>query len=195
MTALDSWVDIEPVRQLRQEEWSQVPFWSWNLSPLLCLPFLSGWRRPFGDVFARLDPEQFQRRGDPQCEWRPFRSRGAQVTQGEVVAIMTARRYGAPTTVPWAKGTGAIRHWSNGCWASSHGLALGQTKVDEKSNEITGHRPSCYSCWSSTGSASSPSTPWRTYPEGDSHRDHRLRPRPTYHAWRKHGPGESRPAV
>ena len=33
-------------------------------------------------------------------------------------------------------------------WASSHGLALGQTKVDEKSMKSP-PSPSCYSCWSS----------------------------------------------
>ena len=43
-------------------------------------------------------------------------------------------------------------------WASSHGLALGQTKVDEKSNEITAI-PKLLQLWSSPV-ASSPSTPW-----------------------------------
>ena len=80
----------------------------------------------FGDVFARLDPEQFQR-----CfmEWVQA---VAQVTQGEVVAIdgKTVRRSHDRTL-----GKKAI-HMVN-VWASSHGLALGQTKVDEKSNEIT----------------------------------------------------------
>ena len=56
----------------------------------------------------------------------------AQVTQGEVVAIdgKTVRRSHDRTL-----GKKAI-HMVN-VWASSHGLALGQTKVDEKSNEIT----------------------------------------------------------
>ena len=77
-------------------------------------------------VFARLDPEQFQR-----CfmEWVQA---VAQVTQGEVVAIngKTVRRSHDRTL-----GKKAI-HMVN-VWASSNGLALGQTKVDEKSNEIT----------------------------------------------------------
>ena len=56
----------------------------------------------------------------------------AQVTQGEVVAIdgKTVRRSHDRTL-----GKKPI-HMVN-VWASSNGLALGQTKVDEKSNEIT----------------------------------------------------------
>ena len=80
----------------------------------------------FGDVFARLDPEQFQR-----CfiEWVQA---VAQLTQGEVVAIdgKTVRRSHDRTL-----GKQAI-HMVN-VWASANGLALGQAKVEEKSNEIT----------------------------------------------------------
>ena len=56
----------------------------------------------------------------------------AQLTQGEVVAIdgKTVRRSHDRTL-----GKGAI-HMVN-VWASSNGLALGQAKVEEKSNEIT----------------------------------------------------------
>ena len=56
----------------------------------------------------------------------------AQLTQGEVVAIdgKTVRRSHDRTL-----GKGAI-HMVN-VWASSNGLALGQGKVEEKSNEIT----------------------------------------------------------
>ena len=71
-------------------------------------------------------PEQFQ-----HCfiEWVQA---VAQLTQGEVVAIdgKTVRRSHDRTL-----GKGAI-HMVN-VWASSNGLALGQTKVEEKSNEIT----------------------------------------------------------
>ena len=58
----------------------------------------------------------------------------AQVTQGEVVAIdgKTVRRSHDRTL-----GKKAI-HMVN-VWASSHGLALGQTKVDEKSNRNHRH--------------------------------------------------------
>ena len=90
----------------------------------------------FGDVFARLDPEQFQR-----CfiEWVQA---VAQLTQGEVVAIdgKTVRRSHDRTL-----GKQAI-HMVN-VWASANGLALGQAKVEEKSNEIT--YPSYCNCWNS----------------------------------------------
>ena len=103
----DNWVDIELFGNCK-EEWFRT---------FLELP------NTFGDVFARLDPEQFQR-----CfiEWI------AQLTQGEVVAIdgKTVRRSHDRTL-----GKQAI-HMVN-VWASANGLALGQAKVEEKSNEIT----------------------------------------------------------
>ena len=75
----------------------------------------------------------------------------AQVTQGEVVAIdgKTVRRSHDRTL-----GKKAI-HMVN-VWASSQ-LALGQTKVDEKSNEITAI-PKLPAAGARV--ASSPSTPW-----------------------------------
>ena len=112
----DSWVDIE-LFGICKEEW---------FKSFLELPNGIPSHDTFGDVFARLDPEQFQR-----CfiEWVQAL---AQVTQGEVVAIdgKTVRR-----SHDRALGKGAI-HMVN-VWASSNGLALGQTKVEEKSNEIT----------------------------------------------------------
>jgi predicted transposase YbfD/YdcC len=112
----DSWVDIELFGNCK-EEWFRT---------FLELPNGIPSHDTFGDVFARLDPEQFQR-----CfiEW----VQGvAQVTQGEVVAIdgKTVRRSHDRTL-----GKQAI-HMVN-VWASANGLALGQTKVEEKSNEIT----------------------------------------------------------
>ena len=80
----------------------------------------------FGDVFARLNPEQLQ-----QCFLGWVRS-VSQLTQGEVIAIdgKTLRR-------SYDKGDnkGAIHMVS--AWASHNRLVLGQCKVDEKSNEIT----------------------------------------------------------
>ena len=112
----DSWVDIELFGNCKEE----------GFKSFLELPNGIPSHDTFGDVFARLDPEQFQR-----CfmEWVQA---VAQVTQGEVVAIdgKTVRRSHDRTL-----GKKAI-HMVN-VWASSHGLALGQTKVDEKSNEIT----------------------------------------------------------
>ncbi|MFB3119201.1 MAG: ISAs1 family transposase [Stenotrophomonas maltophilia] len=112
----DSWVDIELFGNCK-EEW---------FKSFLELPNGIPSHDTFGDVFARLDPEQFQR-----CfiEWIQA---VAQVTQGEVVAIdgKTVRRSHDRTL-----GKKAI-HMVN-VWASSNGLALGQTMVAEKSNEIT----------------------------------------------------------
>ena len=110
----DSWVDIELFGKCK-EDWFRT---------FLELPNGIPSHDTFGDVFARLDPEQFQR-----CfmEWVQA---VAQVTQGEVVAIdgKTVRRSHDRTL-----GKKAI-HMVN-VWASSNGLALGQTKVDEKSDE------------------------------------------------------------
>ncbi len=112
----DSWVDIELFGQCK-EEWFRT---------FLDLPNGIPSHDTFGDVFARLDPEQFQ-----HCfiQWVQA---VAQLTQGEVVAIdgKTVRRSHDRTA-----GKQAI-HMVN-VWASSNGLSLGQTKVDRKSNEIT----------------------------------------------------------
>ena len=112
----DNWVDIELFGNCK-EEW---------FKSFLELPNGIPSHDTFGDVFARLDPEQFQ-----HCfiEWVQA---VAQLTQGEVVAIdgKTVRRSHDRTL-----GKGAI-HMVN-VWASSNGLALGQGKVEEKSNEIT----------------------------------------------------------
>lgn len=80
----------------------------------------------FGRVFARLDPEEFQR-----C-FAAWVQAVAEVTKGQVIAIdgKTARR-----SHDRGMGKQAI-HMVN-VWASANGLALGQTKVAEKSNEIT----------------------------------------------------------
>ena len=80
----------------------------------------------FGDVFSRLDPEQFQsclwggpRRWPdwPKLKWWP----------------LTVRRCAAPTTGP--RGQQAIHLVS--AWASANSMTLGQVKVERKSNEIT----------------------------------------------------------
>jgi predicted transposase YbfD/YdcC len=112
----DNWVDIELFGNCK-EEW---------FKSFLELPNGIPSHDTFTDVFARLDPEQFQ-----SCfiEWVQA---VAQLTQGEVVAIdgKTVRRSHDRTL-----GKPAI-HMVN-VWASANGLALGQAKVDQKSNEIT----------------------------------------------------------
>ena len=112
----DNWVDIELFGNCKKK-WFKT---------FLELPNGIPSHDTFGDVFARLDPVQFQ-----HCfiEWVQA---VAEVTQGEVVAIdgKTVRRSHDRTL-----GKGAI-HMVN-VWATSNGLALGQTMVAEKSNEIT----------------------------------------------------------
>ena len=80
----------------------------------------------FGEVFARLDPEQFQR-----C-FMAWTQAIAELLPGEVVAIdgKTARR-----SYDRAGGKGA-RHLVS-AWAAQNTLTLGQVRTEEKSNEIT----------------------------------------------------------
>lgn len=80
----------------------------------------------FGDVFAALDAEAFQ-----QCFAR-WVAAVFRVTNGQLVAIdgKTARRSHDRTI-----GKDAI-HMVN-AWAQHNGIALGQLKTEEKSNEIT----------------------------------------------------------
>ena len=112
----DNWVDIELFGNCK-EEWFKT---------FLELPNGIPSHDTFGDVFARLNPDQFQR-----CfiEWVQA---VAEIAQGEVVAIdgKTVRRSHDRTR------SKAAIHMVN-VWASSNGLALGQAKVEEKSNEIT----------------------------------------------------------
>ena len=79
-----------------------------------------------GDVFARLDPDQFR-----ACflDWVRTIS---DLTKGQVVALDGKRvRRSHDKTL----GKNAIHMVS--AWATTNSLALGQVKVDEKSNEIT----------------------------------------------------------
>ena len=80
----------------------------------------------FGEVFARLDPEQFQ-----SC-FMAWTQSIAEVLPGEVVAIdrKTTRR-----SYDQAGSKVAIHLVS--AWATQNTLTLGQVKTEEKSNEIT----------------------------------------------------------
>jgi predicted transposase YbfD/YdcC len=85
----------------------------------------------FGRVFARLNPQQFQR-----CflEWVQDLVR-ASASNGQVqgvVAIDGKRVCGSRDT---PSGKGAIQMVS--AWAQENHMVLGQVKVDDKSNEIT----------------------------------------------------------
>ena len=112
----DSWVHIEMFGKSK-EEWFRT-----------CLELPNGIpsQDTFGEVFSRLDPEQFQ-----SCcmEWT---QQVAQLAQGEVAAIdgKTVRR-----SHDRSRGRWAIHLLS--AWASAKAMTLGQVKVGKKSNEIT----------------------------------------------------------
>ena len=112
----DSWVYVEMFGKSK-EEWFRT---------FLDLPHGIPSHDTFGDVFSRLDPEQFQR-----CfmEWTQAVSA---LLPGEVVAIdgKTVRR-----SHDKRAGKQAIHLVS--AWASANTLTLGQVKTEEKSNEIT----------------------------------------------------------
>lgn len=112
----DSWVDLELFGHSKQE---------W-LQRFLSLPNGIPSHDTFGRVFARVDPREF---ADCFTNWVKSVS---QLTQGQVIAIdgKTLRR-----AHDRANGKSAIHMVS--AWASANHLILGQTKVDNKSNEIT----------------------------------------------------------
>ena len=112
----DSWVHVELFGRSK-EEWFRT---------FLKLPNGIPSHDTFGDVFARLDSEQFQR-----C-FMQWSQAVADLMPGEVVAIdgKTARR-----SHDQRAGKAAIHLVS--AWASANTLTLGQVKTEEKSNEIT----------------------------------------------------------
>ncbi len=112
----DSWVDVEAFGR-RKSDW---------LRKMLNLPNGIPSHDTFGRVFAKLDAQQFER-----CftEWVLA---VREVLQGDVVAIDGKRvRRSHDRYI----GKDAIHMVS--AWASASGVALGQTKVDGRSNEIT----------------------------------------------------------
>ena len=112
----DSWVDLE-VFGKSKEGW---------LKGFLELPNGIPSHDTFGRVFAMLDAQQFR---DSFLDWVKAVS---DVTRGQVIAIdgKTVRR-----SHDKSLGKSAIHMVS--AWASENRLVLGQTKVAEKSNEIT----------------------------------------------------------
>ncbi len=112
----DSWVDVEAFGR-RKAEW---------LCEMLDLPNGIPSHDTFGRVFAKLDAQQFER-----CftEWVLA---VREVLQGDVVAIDGKRLRRSHDRYI---GKDAIHMVS--AWASASGVALGQTKVDGRSNEIT----------------------------------------------------------
>jgi predicted transposase YbfD/YdcC len=112
----DNWEDVELFGNAKYE---------W-LEGFLELPHGIPSHDTFRRVFALLDAEQFQ-----ACFVDWIQAVG-QLTKGQVVAVdgKTLRR-----SHDRRNGKGAIQMVS--AWASENGLVLGQTKVDDKSNEIT----------------------------------------------------------
>ncbi len=86
----------------------------------------------FNRVFARLNPEQFQK-----CflEWvqELVRASSGQVKGVKGVVAIDGKRVCGSRDTP--NGKGAIQMVS--AWAQDNGMVLGQMKVDDKSNEIT----------------------------------------------------------
>jgi predicted transposase YbfD/YdcC len=112
----DDWVAIETFGKAKEPWFRQF----------LRLPNGIPSHDTFGEVFAALDPTQFQ---DCFVSWVTTIS---QLSAGEVVAIdgKTLRR-------SHDKGAGKAAIHMISAWASQNRLVLGQLKVNDKSNEIT----------------------------------------------------------
>lgn len=112
----DTWVDVEDFGN------AKLPW----LQQFMPLPNGIPAHDTFGNVFARLDPQQFQ-----AC-FLSWVQAVMTVTNGQVVAIdgKTLRR-----SHDKRLGKAAIHMVS--AWATTNRLVLGQVKVNDKSNEIT----------------------------------------------------------
>jgi predicted transposase YbfD/YdcC len=112
----DTWVEVEAFGR-EKLDWFKT---------FLPLPNGIPSHDTFGDLFARLDPEQFEQ------GFLAWVQAIAQLTQGEIVALdgKCLRR-----SHERRLGKAAIHMVS--AWASTNRLVLGQVKVDDKSNEIT----------------------------------------------------------
>jgi hypothetical protein len=112
----DNWVAMEQYGNSKQE---------W-LKQFLELPNGIPSHDTIARVFARLDPLEFE-----QC-FRSWVTEIAQLIPGEVISIdgKTWKHSGS-------KGIGKKAIHLVSAWASEQRLVLGQTKVNDKSNEIT----------------------------------------------------------
>lgn len=112
----DSWTDVEAYGEAKKE---------W-LKTFLELEYGIPSHDTFNRVFARLDARQFE-----VCFISWIQS-VAKITEGQVVALDGKLPRGSRDG---AIGKGAIDMVS--AWATENQIALGQVKVDDKSNEIT----------------------------------------------------------
>ena len=112
----DDWVMVEYFGNAKRE-WFET---------FLELPHGIPSHDTFGKVFALIDPIEFQ------ASFLNWVHEIARITSGQLIAIdgKTVRR-----SHDRSKGKEAIHLVS--AWASENGVALGQVKVDDKSNEIT----------------------------------------------------------
>ena len=118
ISGADDWVGVEKFG-LAKEKWLKEKL-------KLKLPHGIPSHDTFGNVFALLDPEQFQ---SSFLSWIEAIS---QLTKGEVVSIDGKRVRRSHNGV---LGKAAIHMVS--AWAGINRLVLGQVKTEEKSNEIT----------------------------------------------------------
>ncbi|PSB08435.1 ISAs1 family transposase [Pleurocapsa sp. CCALA 161] len=116
ISGADNWVAMEQYGNSK-EEW---------LKQFLELPNGIPSHDTIGRVFARIDPNEFE-----QC-FRDWVKEIAQLLPGETISIdgKTLKHSGS-------KGIGKKAIHLVNAWASEQRLVLGQTKVHDKSNEIT----------------------------------------------------------
>lgn len=112
----DNWVDIQAYGEAKHD---------W-LKTFLELPNGIPSHDTFGEVFARIAPQEFE------ASFLGWVQTVANISQGEIIAIDGKTLCGSHDRV---LGKRAIHMVS--AWASANRLVLGQVKVDEKSNEIT----------------------------------------------------------
>jgi predicted transposase YbfD/YdcC len=112
----DNWVDIE-IFGSKKETW---------LRQFLELPHGIPSHDTFGRVFGLLKADQFQ-----QCFYAWVKA-VCQVTGGQVIAVDGKQLRGSMDNY---LGKGAI--YMVNAWANANHMAIGQRKVDDKSNEIT----------------------------------------------------------
>lgn len=112
----DNWVEVEIFGQ-RKQAW---------LRQYLELPNGIPSHDTFGRLFARIDPEAFQR------GFLGWTQAIQELTQGQVIALDGKQLRGSHD-----QGREKPAIYMVSAWASANHLVLGQRKVDEKSNEIT----------------------------------------------------------